>query len=111
MENAVVIRTPSKLESNLAWAETFLSAPDARLFQHFLSHIAKTFTLPGSTARVWYEIIPQIGLSRDNTHLFHAVLAVSAAYQFSQHPYDLEPQQQSVQHYGNCLSALRSIEL
>jgi hypothetical protein len=81
------------------------------MFAHFVSHVAKTLTLSGPTGRVWYEILPQISLARDNVHLYHALLSVSAAYRFSQHPYDLQSQQQSVQYYGRCLSNLGTMNL
>jgi len=75
-----------------------------------MSDVATTLTLAGPTARVWYEMIPQIGLSRDNVHLLHALLAVSAAYRFSLHPYDLNSHNQSLQHYGRCLSLLGTMD-
>ena len=81
------------------------------MFEYFVSHVSKTLTLPGPTGRVWYEILPPISLSRDNIHLYHALLAVSSAHRFSQHPYDIQSQQESVKHYGECLSILRNMEL
>ena len=110
-ERTIVTRPQSELESKLAWAEIIPTTCNSRTFQYFVSHVSKTFTLSGPTAHVWYEVIPQICLLRDNSYLFHALLTVSAAYRFSQHPYDLESQQQSIEHYGKCLSTLRTMDL
>ena len=100
------------METRLSWSETHLeSSLDRRFLNYFTSQVANCLTLPGPVARTWANIVPALALSTDNLHLFHALLAVSAAYRVSQCPLDFDSLDQSNIHYGHCLSILRTLDL
>jgi hypothetical protein len=109
---AIVTCSPLWLDLRLPWSETSLGGyEDLRLFYHYTSKVARTFTLPGPVAQTWQESVPQLALWVDYIYLAHALLAVSAAYRFYQHPNDLRAQWKGFLHYGMCVHALGNLDL